>query len=1856
MEDEGVRKSKKGGNRSNVHSLAAPFFQEDIRCPKCLSLYKIEEGKYSTYERVPVLLSCGHASCEVCVGNLSSFSCTVCNQVTQVEKGEQMTKHFYIMGLIAEGKNQIIQMKHYPLRMQLVKRRTNTENDLCQECSQAKAAVMCKRCMSQLCHQCFRKIHRHKTMKLHEAEPLNSYAVHTEPPKCPEHPDSPSTFLCKTCSQENKEMAFCVRCRLLGIHQYHEVIDIADLNSEYLPEIEKLMGDLVGIIDLLHKSKMKCTALMKNVEDGCETVVHGIRTYTHQLHGLLQHIENSAIQDVLSHADNLLHMFTSYEMKFDHEIALRETLLKYARAAVSRDVSFYHPKKMMNELQKLVTEYPLLACRSEMNDSFFRFEVVDGLKEMISKSVNVSAMYDQFQMLSSLKVQSTFYQDAVGSTDDKCQKLLDVDSESQNSEENLNLLTFSPFTCLESPGGSSEALSQVTSEPLEDGLNENCMKNMFHFKVSYGKIHSDDLLNGRNKAKENTFGFSENKSLLSECAPANGRRVNNKSNNVGLHCSEFVSKKNCALQDENESLLYCKDKNEKSSSQNLTDTDDSLYLLASDMGTDVSVQSKQALVQEQYFTVGGIPPRVVLQSQDLSNKSTADVNILNLSPTSTQSKISNLSLVSVTKSTQRLKDWEVFGAHPKMPALHEANICEDVIQDGGILCLKSISSSTVSPQSVTADVTSSFLPNKRAALLIEEEVEVTHIQTPSSFFVQRKVDVDKIKNLFKELNAFAKTDISQEVVPLVGKVYLGQYTRDNRWYRVLVKSVNPNGGDVFIEYVDYGNSEKVELSRLHECPTEYQLGNVPSFALFCGLWEIKPSRGETWDTRAIQTFADFVNGVSLQLLIISYDSITNFIKCEVDLRRPGKTAGITNDFPVSIREVLVFLEYAAFVNKSLRDLDCEVLCKRCFFNPEIPFGEDGTPVLLSHLVSPQNFSLQLVSSSDYLSTLMALMQKHYNSPKVRAVLDWYIFVPKIGMPCVAKHSGDGRWYRAKIKDLPGKQKVDVLYVDFGNEERLWYNQICKITDDFLRLPAQAISCCLYEIITDGDQGLERVSDQISNICEFQDLKAIFHSFKEEFCIVSLIYKKREAVGVGGLLIDHEIGSAFKVLKNIKPKRGHHLELHHMSLEMPLDQEGFSPRRCWYHHDQRENEIMVEDTKPSSSKNIHVEVLGVLSPFCYIQLRPISYTSQYKQLQGELEEEILKMELDEGFKPSAGELCVVKMRQIPCQARARILKLDREHAEVLLIDCGGMEKTCFSCLHPLPEKFKTMKDLCLIVSLADIIPPGGLRCWPGTTIDRLKEELAAQKNFYMVQKGSSHFDSMLETEVQHVELGWIQEVTGGPFEASCVLHISLNELLIENGLALPVRSSAPAMPHEHFKGEEGSTDHYINLNTTDHNLLMSEDSHFVKQEIKGVTSWMLVDETPNASKTHTTNIHSCHWLPCPLPVTTTFTAIPSHVDSQGVVYLQPLSNAKTLELICETQTMQFSGSFPSDSDLCCIPGDPVIARFHLDNKWYRATVVKLEENGEAEVQFVDYGNTETVKLHDLRRNMMYSHLPIQCYRSKLHNINPVNLELIDVGVDVASLLTDKLETCHQVITDDEQNSVDVVIETESSKDTNCCPPRFPPTLLPSDISNMFSVEVTAIRDPSHVYIAPVVSLAIPTTDYQLALTAHSRNYQRLISYVNSNIKEFPVANNIKVGDLYLGKFITGHWYRIQVQKLSSETAIVLFVDFGNLEEIPQDCIRMCPEDGRKIPAYAVGVRLYQVQPVQGPGAELYEASMRGMIACLMGPQKRQFLASVMELGDPIQVQLFNMESSGTYTLAYSELVDKGLIDLKHNKDE
>lgn len=58
------------------------------------------------------------------------------------------------------------------------------------------------------------------------------------------------------------------------------------------------------------------------------------------------------------------------------------------------------------------------------------------------------------------------------------------------------------------------------------------------------------------------------------------------------------------------------------------------------------------------------------------------------------------------------------------------------------------------------------------------------------------------------------------------------------------------------------------------------------------------------------------------------------------------------------------------------------------------------------------------------------------------------------MVCSCQYSADNVFYRALITNLPGRKLVDVLYVDFGNRERVHYSRLRVLLDEFLILPAQ----------------------------------------------------------------------------------------------------------------------------------------------------------------------------------------------------------------------------------------------------------------------------------------------------------------------------------------------------------------------------------------------------------------------------------------------------------------------------------------------------------------------------------------------------------------------------------------------------------------------------------------------------------------------------------------------------------------------------------------------------------------------------------------------------------------------------------
>ncbi|XP_043918559.1 tudor domain-containing protein 6, partial [Protopterus annectens] len=145
-------------------------------------------------------------------------------------------------------------------------------------------------------------------------------------------------------------------------------------------------------------------------------------------------------------------------------------------------------------------------------------------------------------------------------------------------------------------------------------------------------------------------------------------------------------------------------------------------------------------------------------------------------------------------------------------------------------------------------------------------------------------------------------------------------------------------------------------------------------------------------------------------------------------------------------------------------------------------------VHVSYVDCPGNFWCQqkFVKNVFDLKTLMESIQAYCKNSATPY---------KIGEPaCLARYSEDGNWYRALIVgDAFATGEVDILYVDYGNEEKVSVKDLLAIKPEFLSLQAQAFRCSVYNrILSVSCDPLNWNEDSVVVFQNFVDAAATDH--------------------------------------------------------------------------------------------------------------------------------------------------------------------------------------------------------------------------------------------------------------------------------------------------------------------------------------------------------------------------------------------------------------------------------------------------------------------------------------------------------------------------------------------------------------------------------------------------------------------------------------------------------------------------------------------------------------------------------------------------------------------------------------------
>ncbi|NXJ76163.1 TDRD1 protein, partial [Trogon melanurus] len=338
------------------------------------------------------------------------------------------------------------------------------------------------------------------------------------------------------------------------------------------------------------------------------------------------------------------------------------------------------------------------------------------------------------------------------------------------------------------------------------------------------------------------------------------------------------------------------------------------------------------------------------------------------------------------------------------------------------------------------------------------DVIVCTLYNPGEFYCQisNNSELFALKLLNKSLSEYCQKTPPNVFKPKNGEPCCAFFSDDGNWYRALVQNITSDK-TVKVCFVDYGNIEEVPLDKIRQISSSFL--TLPFQGIKCWLSGIKPSNSK-WIPEATARFHMYTAGIKLQARVTSLSRDGAGVELiDNSTGHPKVINEILTSEKLAVKEVLQ--DKSNFPNKSdkkLKKFDKKETSPGHWKSVELATGE-RVSVCVTEVVSPDLFyavPVQTKGNKNKLHRQVIELQQYCKSFKTQS------FKPALGEACCARFSGDGHWYRALVLST-SQSAVKVLYVDYGNTETLPLSKVLPISDSYLELPFQTMTCSLAGI-------------------------------------------------------------------------------------------------------------------------------------------------------------------------------------------------------------------------------------------------------------------------------------------------------------------------------------------------------------------------------------------------------------------------------------------------------------------------------------------------------------------------------------------------------------------------------------------------------------------------------------------------------------------------------------------------------------------------------------------------------------------------------------------------------------------------
>ncbi|NXP17957.1 TDRD1 protein, partial [Scytalopus superciliaris] len=623
---------------------------------------------------------------------------------------------------------------------------------------------------------------------------------------------------------------------------------------------------------------------------------------------------------------------------------------------------------------------------------------------------------------------------------------------------------------------------------------------------------------------------------------------------------------------------------------------------------------------------------------------------------------------------------------------------------------------------------------------------VSHIHNPDHFFCQQMDCARELAELEASLNEYCgKSPGSASFRPAAGNMCCAQFTEDNLWYRAAVTAY-ASEDTVLVDYVDYGNSDSVPLTRLR--PMIPALMDLPAQAITCSLAGIKPLLG-TWTSEDISFMNKLVKDKVFTIKVVDKEGSTSVVELlDASVTPAISILSLLIEEGCAVEEPKVTLP--AVTMGHVEQANEDTMNKRTFKWIKLTLKQTVN-VTVCTVYTPGEFYCQISNNHELLA--LNSLNKSVSEYCQKTPPD--VSEPENGEPCCAFFAGDGNWYRAVVQNVTSHGTVQVHFVDYGNVEEVPLDKIRQISPSFLKLPFQAIKCWLSGVKPGNSKWNAEAAIRFHMCTSGLELQATVTSLSKD--------------GAGVVLIDNSTGCS-KVINEI-------LASENLAVKEVLQDENNFPNKSV---DQKVTSLgHWKSIKLAVDEVLPVCVTEIVSPDLFYAV-PV-----HSEVQKKAYKELASLGLhcrshkQVSFQPKLGEACCAQFSGNGRWYRAIVLEASQSAVKVLYADYGNTETLPLSKVLPISDSFLKLPFQTLTCSLAGIEKAE----WSPSVLNKLKEMLLMQ--FAIITVKEINGDVNLVQVEKHSENG----------------TLNVADTLVKEGL---VKSCRPEKSHSVHQGNGGET--------------------------------------------------------------------------------------------------------------------------------------------------------------------------------------------------------------------------------------------------------------------------------------------------------------------------------------------------------------------------------------------------------------------------------------------------------------------